>query len=158
MGGPPRGPNGPFPPVHGGPYMDPWPSQDPPQFARPTHAVVPFQAGGGLAPPAGATPIYTVDFATVLNGSKKFAVGTTSTKIVDASSTFRNFLSFRNTSATAIIFIDFGADASTLSTFRLAVNEILLFDARVPQDDIYVIGDVAGSVSVSWGVISLPVG
>jgi len=59
--------------------------------------------------------------------------------------TRRNFLSFRNNSAAANIYVAFGRDASLQSVFRLTPNQILLFDTVVPQDDMYALADAAAA-------------
>ena len=67
----------------------------------------------------------------------------------------RNFLAIRNTSATANIYLDFGKDATTNSVFKIAANGTLLFDAVVPQDDLYMIGDgINASFSYNYSNIS----
>ena len=123
---------------------------------------LPASAGAsmGVQVPPNATPIYTPESACWFNGSKVFPVGLTSTKIVDAppGNSIRNALVIRNlsTTATDVIYVEFGTDATTKSTFDLAGGEKLLFDIRTPQDDIYVIGSVANQISISWSVIGIP--
>lgn len=62
----------------------------------------------------------------------------------------RNFLMFRNNSATANIYIGFSKDATTASMLRITPNTMVLFDVVVPQDDLYAIADAAGG-SLSYG-------
>ncbi len=57
----------------------------------------------------------------------------------------RNFLMMRNNGASNI-FIEFGRDASVYSVIRLSPNQIVTFDLRVPQDDVYALSDVAGGL------------
>lgn len=79
--------------------------------------------------------------------SLSLPVGTTSIKFLDAPIGKRNFLGFRNASPGAqVLFIDFNAQATTSAWLRLASNTIVLFDVSVPQDDLYVISDLAGGV------------
>jgi hypothetical protein len=69
-----------------------------------------------------------------------------SNKFLDAPSGKRNWLAFRNTSAVANIYVEFGRDASTNSVFRLTPNAILFFDTVVSQDDVYAVADAVGAV------------
>ena len=74
------------------------------------------------------------------------AVGTTSIKFLDAPIGKRNMLGFRNASTgTQNIFIGFGAQATTSAWMKLTPGQIVLFDAVVPQDDLYVIADGASA-------------
>jgi hypothetical protein len=76
-----------------------------------------------------------------------FTVGTTSIKFLDAPIGKRNMLGFRNASSgTQNIFVSFGAQASTSAWLKLTPGQLVLFDAVVPQDDLYVIADAAGAV------------
>lgn len=127
--------------------------------------------GGGLVPPGGGLvspggmptggtvtgSVWTAEAHRYANLIElNFTVTTTSQKFLDAPDTYRNLLAFRNTSATANIYIGWGRDASTASVFRLEPDIMILFDAVVPQNDIYVIGDAAGSVSIAYSTIALP--
>lgn len=143
------------PPVIPGPFLEPWPTRDNPQSFRPARPNFPIQGGGGVSVPPGSTAVYSVDFAAVFNGTKVFPVTTDSELILSAPNTYRNLLYIRNSGA-AVIFIDFGQDATTTSIARLEPNEQLLFDTRVPQDDIYVIGAAPSTVSVAFSVIAPP--
>ena len=71
---------------------------------------------------------------------------TNSVKFLDQPIGKRNTLAFRNASATQIIFIGFGGNATTSSWLRLTPGMIVLFDTVVPQDDLYVISDAASGV------------
>jgi len=73
-------------------------------------------------------------------------VGTTSIKFLDAPIGKRNMLGFRNASSgTQNLFISFGAQATTSNWLKLTPGQLVLFDAVVPQDDLYVISDAAGA-------------
>lgn len=147
-----------FPPVIPGPYLDPWPGGVGPRLTRPRAESFPSQAGGGLLVPPTSPQTFTQQAIAQIGGTKVFPVTTASQKIVDAPSSYRNYLLIRNSSATdtAFVYVDFGADATLNSGVILAQNEIILFDAVVPQDDIYIIGNESGQVSVMWSVIQLP--
>jgi hypothetical protein len=72
------------------------------------------------------------------------SVGTTSIKFLDQPIGKRNLLSFRNASTSGqILYIDFNSQATTGSWLALAAGSIILFDAVVPQDDLYVISSAA---------------
>lgn len=74
------------------------------------------------------------------------SVGTTSIKFLDAPIGKRNMLGFRNASTgTQNIYIGFGAQATTSNWMKLVPGQLLLFDAVVPQDDLYVIADGASA-------------
>lgn len=76
-------------------------------------------------------------------------VGTTSVKFLDAPIGKRNMLAFRNASTgVQNLFIGFGAQASTLNWLKIAPGGLILFDAVVPQDDLYVIADAAAATLV----------
>jgi hypothetical protein len=71
-------------------------------------------------------------------------VGTTSIKFLDQPIGKRNLLSFRNAStAGQILYIEFNAQATTGAWLALTAGTIILFDAVVPQDDLYVISSAA---------------
>jgi len=73
-------------------------------------------------------------------------VGTTSIKFLDAPIGKRNMLGFRNASTgTQNLYIGFGAQATTSNWMKIAPGGIVLFDAVVPQDDLYVIADAASA-------------
>ena len=74
-------------------------------------------------------------------------VGTTSIKFLDAPIGKRNFLGFRNASTGGqILYIDFNSQATTSAWLALTPGTLVLFDTVVPQDDLYVISDLAGAV------------
>ena len=76
-------------------------------------------------------------------------VGTSSIKFLDAPIGKRNMLAFRNASTgVQNLFIGFGAQASTLNWLKLVPGQLVLFDAVVPQDDLYVIADAAAATFV----------
>jgi len=74
-------------------------------------------------------------------------VGTTSIKFLDAPIGKRNMLGFRNASTgVQNLYIGFGAQASTNNWMKITPGQIVLFDAVVPQDDLYVIADGAAAI------------
>jgi hypothetical protein len=72
------------------------------------------------------------------------SVGTTSIKFLDAPIGKRNFLGFRNASATQVLYIDFNATATTGAWLAIQPGILVLFDSVIPQDDLYVVSDTAG--------------
>lgn len=56
----------------------------------------------------------------------------------------RNALQFRNTHATANIYIDFQQSASVNSPIKIAAGQTYLYDEVVPQNDVYAFADAAG--------------
>jgi hypothetical protein len=73
-------------------------------------------------------------------------VGATSVKFLDQPIGKRNLLSFRNASTGGqTIYIEFNAQATTSAWLALTAGTIILFDAVVPQDDLYVIASAAGA-------------
>ncbi|MGV0999706.1 MAG: hypothetical protein ACOYBQ_10300 [Fluviibacter sp.] len=156
-----------FPPVQ--PVSDLVPWEQPQTLLRGRNA--PFTGRGALAP-AGMGGVATSapssdagglvqwvamahQYASMINNV--YVAGLASQKIIDAPVSYRNMLAFRNVNAVANIFIQFGSDASQRSVFRLTPNTMILFDAVVPQDDIYVLADLAGQfVSVAYSTIALP--
>ncbi len=146
-----------MPPIAPGPFLQPWRGNDRPRLNRPSISAPPYSGGGGLLIPEGSPQTFSLQQVGIANGSRKFAVTTSSVKILDAPATYRNFLLIRNSSSAAVdVYVEFGADATTDSAIILAQNEILLMDAVVLQDDIYVIGSAAGQVSILVSVIELP--
>jgi hypothetical protein len=108
---------------------------------------------GGATSPALRNPVQAVTashwYAQII--SVAFSVTTTSQRLLDQSAAWRNFLAIRNSSASANIYVGFGLDASTTASWlRLAAGTIVLFDTVVPQDDLYFIGDAAGSVAIGY--------
>jgi hypothetical protein len=69
-----------------------------------------------------------------------------SVKFLDIPPERRNLLMFRNYSANANVYIEFGRDASDDSVIRLTPNTMMLFDVVVPQDDVYAFGDAANAI------------
>lgn len=108
-----------------------------------------FPVAGG-AEGGGVETFTRYPFAS-LRGSIRVPVAATApgTLVIAAPPTFRNFAGFRNASATANIFLEFGNEASLNSFIRLAPNEILLFDAVVPQDDVFAFADGADAFIVA---------
>ena len=83
-------------------------------------------------------------------------VGTASFKFLDQPIGKRNLLGFRNSSTgTQNIFIGFGGNATTGSWMKIPPGSLVLFDAVVPQDDLYVIADGA-SASLSYAYSTFP--
>lgn len=80
-----------------------------------------------------------------LGGGQSYVLSATdSTLVLPESDTLRNFLGFRNTSAAANVFIDFGNAATAASAWlRLEPNQIVLLDTVVPQDTVFAIADAA---------------
>lgn len=85
------------------------------------------------------------DFVT-LGGDQAFSYDNTTGGVVaiPGPSNPRNFLGLRNTSTTATAYIGFGSPATVNSWLSLAPGVIVLFDTRIPQDDIYCVGSAAG--------------
>jgi len=114
--------------------------------------------------PPNATAYFDLARFHLANGSKAFTVGTTSTPIIQRPPSWRNYLHLRNASAAGIdMYVDFGAAASIDGTgiggsgVKLLVDEQILWDASVPQDDVYAIASGAGGILiVTYGVISIP--
>lgn len=168
--GPPIPPGG-FPPVVPQgmePYRDFGMPDRPNRERTEVHGGTRFSPGGAPVPaapvglggiPPDAVPVKNSERYAFLRGSGAFPVTNAAggTKLVEAPPDKRNFLMMRNSSAGAVnIFVEFGNIASTASTVRLAQNEMILFDAVVPQDDIYAIADGASAqLSISYSNITL---
>lgn len=74
--------------------------------------------------------------------------------IITESLGLRNFLSFRNPSVAANIYISFGAPADATAPFLVIPGQTLLMDVVTPQNDIWVFADaVAGFISISYSTI-----
>ena len=120
-----------------------------------TPAMTPGQAGQvrpkapptsqSIAPPSEIAVSDNHHFASVVGLSVAVANGV-SALFLDQPSSKRNMLMFRNTSAVANIYVEFGKNATTNSVIRLTPNTLMLFDVVVPQDDIYAIADAVGAV------------
>lgn len=66
----------------------------------------------------------------------------------------RNFLSIRNPSAAANIYVSFGSPADATAPIEVLAGETILFDTVVPQNDIWVFADAAaGFVSIAYSTI-----
>lgn len=123
-----------------------------PQYVPPSPNNLPVRPEPGAAPNTTQTISsgQTVDtrevyrYASVVTVSLN--VDTTSIKFLDAPIGKRNFLGFRNASATQTLYIDFNAQATTGAWLALSVGTIVLFDTVVPQDDLYVISSAAGGI------------
>lgn len=74
-------------------------------------------------------------------------VDTSSFKFLDAPIGKRNMLGLRNASTAAqVIYIGFNGPASSTSWLALTAGTIILFDAVVPQDDLYAVSSAAGGI------------
>ena len=86
--------------------------------------------------------------------SQRYAVpdetaGAASILILNESNLLRNFLSLRNSSAAATVYVSFGqAASSTYSPIILTAGQTVLFDTVVPQDDVWVIAGAASGFIV----------
>lgn len=123
-----------------------------PQYVPPSPNNLPVRPEPGAAPNTTQTIStgQTVDtrevyrYASVVTVSLN--VDTTSIKFLDAPIGKRNFLGFRNASATQTLYIDFNANATTGAWLALTAGTLVLFDTVVPQDDLYVVASAAGGV------------
>ncbi len=121
------------------------------QIARPNG--VPTGQRGPNRP--GVSEVYEPHRYATLNGSTNLAVAQTSALVLSSPTVRRNFLGFRNTSATANVFLEFGNDASQNSVFKLTPGTMILFDTVCPQDDVYAIADaVSAFLSVTYSNVS----
>lgn len=165
----------PGPPVSSGPYLDAWPTVNSPQGNRPQRAqfgvgdgpmpvTASVSAGGATVPPTSVS-VYDLTQFVVIGGSKPFSVPQVSTLIIEAPPGYRNYLHLRNASGEdgANLYVEFGANAIADATgvagsgIRLEPNEQILWDDKIPQDDLYAIADAAGGLLVvSFGVIAVP--
>lgn len=138
------------------PPLEPWDyPQSLPQLPR---GQAPSPVLGGQFLPgsgAGAQPVRDPHHYATLSGSASLPIGTTSTLVLASPPTYRNMLLVRNTGATNI-FIDFGADADVNRTpIRLIPNAILIFDAVLPQDDVFAVSDAAGgAIGISYSNVN----
>lgn len=83
-------------------------------------------------------------------------VGTTSVKFLDQPIGKRNMLGFRNASTGGqVLYVEFNAQATTGTWLAIQPGSIILFDTVVPQDDLYVIADVAGA-SLAYAYSTFP--
>lgn len=153
-------------PIRPGPFRTPWPSDlNTPEWPRlgnlrrvPGARAVP----GGVVIPETAVMTYGLERLLRQFNSLEFDVGTSSVKLLDEATTFRNGLMMRNTSGdlavptAAIVRINFDAPATLRSVLRLDVDEIMFFDYGIPQGEVYAIADVAGAVSIAQSAITLP--
>lgn len=84
-----------------------------------------------------------------LNGKQVFNVNNgASTSILPEANQLRNFLGFRNASASANIYIDFGSQADLNGWLKLTAGQIVLLDRSIPQDAVYAYADAASAVLV----------
>lgn len=140
-----------FPPVQPIEGLTPW-GQPQTMPARP----VAFEARRLRQQGPGVIPIFDAHHYGKFNGSNPVSVPNGSSLLVLAEPTgLRNMLMFRNASAVANIYLDFGTDAGLFSTVRLTPNTMLLYDTVVPQDDVYAYADAASAVlSYSFSNVS----
>ena len=82
------------------------------------------------------------------------ATGAQSIKFLERHPSQRNLLLIRNSSASANVWIGFGSPASQNSILQLPPGTLVVFDVRVPQNDLWAIADIAGA-TVSWGVSTI---
>ena len=156
-----------FPPVQPLSDLDPW--SQPQTLLRGRHA--PYTGRGSLSPGVNGGLVANTassaiggevtwiaaahQYATSINVT--LPVGLASVKVLDAPVSYRNMLAFRNPNPVANLFVQFGSNASLLSVFRVVPNAMFLFDSVVPQDDIYVMSDTAGSqFSMVYSTVNLP--
>ena len=145
-----------FPPVDWLNQRVPWSS---PQYIPGYPHNLPAKADAGL-PTGSGTPQTTSNFpgysSTVLITDPyrfssivdlQITTTTLSVKFLDQPIGKRNTLAFRNAStASQVIYIGFGGNATLNSWLQINPGTIVLFDTVVPQDDLYVISDVTAGV------------
>jgi len=109
--------------------------------------VRPLQDLGDQLPTA---PVLDASDYPSFNGSQPWALITTTDTIVSPKpNALRNALIMRNASATAAnIYVEFGGPASANSIIKIVPGNHVLFDRRVPQDDIHAYSDAAGGVLI----------
>lgn len=85
-------------------------------------------------------------------------IGTTSEKVLDQPNNYRNLLIIRNPNAVAILYAQFGGEASALeSAIVIAPGIMVLLDSVVPQDDLWIVSDTASSrVNIAYANLDLP--
>jgi hypothetical protein len=108
--------------------------------------------------PAGPVPIQDAHRYADVRGDLVTTVPQTAggVLVLSAPDTLRNFLAIRNSSTTANLYLSFGNQATTNSTFRLTPNQIMLLDTVVPQDDLYAVADdTDGQISVAFSNLSM---
>jgi hypothetical protein len=112
--------------------------------ARPDPAVAGSSGTAGLVVPGDTLNVReNYRYASLITVS--LTVGTTSIKFLDQPIGKRNMLGFRNASTGGqIIYIEFNGTATTGSWLQIQPGTTVLFDTVVPQDDLYVISDLAG--------------
>lgn len=120
-----------------------------------THIDAPQDMPVATVNPSGSVQVRDENhYANVISLSLAMAtVG--SVKFLDSPQGKRNFLAIRNTSSTANLYLDFNRDATANSTIKITPGATILFDAVVPQDDLYMYNDaVNGAFSYSYSNIS----
>ena len=146
-----------FPPVGWLNKREPWQN---PQYIPGYPHNLPAKADAGLPSGSGSALPTTTNFpgysSTVsITDPYRFSsivdlsiiTTTSSVKFLDQPIGKRNTLGFRNAStASQVIYIGFGGNASLGSWMQINPGTIVLFDSVVPQDDLYVISDVTGGV------------
>lgn len=75
-----------------------------------------------------------------------YASNTYYVKFLDAPVGKRNMLMFRNADLAGVCYIGFNAVPSNVSTFAVQPGQLIVLDTVVPQDDLYVIADIAQCV------------
>ncbi len=98
---------------------------------------------------AASAPIFDESDYVKLNGSQIWAVPNgSSISVLPTPTGLRNFIGFRNASATANVYIEFGNVASLNSWIKLTAGQIMLLDTRIPQDEVFAYGDAASAFLV----------
>lgn len=143
-----------FPPVRPLPTLDAWSAPQKldaqPEQRRMAVAI----ASGAAAQARSATATREAHRYAQINGSVIFQITTTPQLVLPAPQNFRNLLMMRNTGAN-VLYIEFGRDASNLSTIQLQPNQIILFDTVVPQDDVSAVtGAGTAQLSLSFSNVN----
>jgi hypothetical protein len=152
-----------FPPVETIGGMGPFdhPHLRPPYTGGPQVPVI--NPGGALQSPPPVSPLPAgvqraaevaqvfdpQHFAEIIDGNfvvPQIGVGA-AVRVLERPPVRRNLLAIRNTSVGANVLIGFGIQASASSTFILAPGQTLMFDAVVPQNDVYLIADAAAATA-----------
>ena len=129
--------------------INPGPHNLPPPGQRPAlKPFVPLLPGPGMLPgpalpPGPAAKVIDGADYPLLAGESVRAVGLAAIVVVPSPTALRNMLGFRNSGATNIT-IAFGTQATANSWLFLTPNQMLLFDTRVPQDEVWALSDAAG--------------
>jgi hypothetical protein len=143
-----------FPPVRPLGNRTPWSAPQTIEAVPEVRTIRPAIASGAVVQARDAAPVREAHRYAQVNGSIVIALNAAEPILaLTAPQNFRNMLMLRNSSG-AIIYVDFGREASLNSILSMPPGTTILFDTVVPQDDVYAFSPLGATLSIGFSNIN----